>query len=468
MSALAQSTNTIAQPTDITKISANARIDYILRFSKQAILVIDEQPSQYSQVGSEFLADLPTEQNAAFVSVSPKLNDIQLRCRIVEQLFGSHLFDPEQSLAVSVYNLAQGKTEPISIVIEHCHLLSLQLFHELCQLAEIAKKSKLSINVVLLGAVSAGQLVAEHSSLFENKITILSAENGQLIPLSSKLLKVSYSLFQLSPPAKIFLSVAVVTFILIAIVIGLYQRDVLNFSALPTQENMPKLTQLDSATVNSSRATALASKTFEVNNTDSNTIASSENIFNALTGVTELQAVVEQPQPATPNDILNAISGSTEDQSINALSVSDNQVIEPIVAADPENNSDTAIGVQEEVLSTTPETVEQLTNKNSEINRIDANYYLAQPAGYVIQYAGFREQRGYQAFITVNENLPHMAYQRVLAENPLIVVTSLTFTNRGDAEQALTELPEALRARGVWIKSVNIVKDEINLYQSSQ
>ena len=130
---------------NMTNISANARIDYILRFSKQTIFVVDEQAEQYTPITSQFLATLNSDHNAAFIAISAQLHDIQIRSRIVEQLFTNVLFDPEQSLALSLINLAKASPQKISIAIEHGQFLSTQLLHELTQLSEVAKKAKLTI-----------------------------------------------------------------------------------------------------------------------------------------------------------------------------------------------------------------------------------------------------------------------------------------------------------------------------------
>ena len=75
-------------------------------------LVVDQSQNVYSAVGSQFLGSMPTDHNAAFISVSPKLNDIQIRCRLIEQLFVDTLFDPEEALAVSVLNLLKNNNAP--------------------------------------------------------------------------------------------------------------------------------------------------------------------------------------------------------------------------------------------------------------------------------------------------------------------------------------------------------------------
>jgi DamX protein len=138
-----------------TDISVIARINYNLRFTKQAVFVVGQNTVQYSQLASEFLVNLcnktnndPTNKNSenqpnvAFVSASNKLDDIQIRCRLIEQLFVNSLFDPEQALDVSILNFTRQQKQPISIVIDHAHALSLQIKYELCQLVSMAKKKK--------------------------------------------------------------------------------------------------------------------------------------------------------------------------------------------------------------------------------------------------------------------------------------------------------------------------------------
>jgi len=97
----------------ITDINVTSRIDYSLRFTKQVVLVVGENTEDYSQVARQYLIALSSQEglqtNAAFISASSKLNNIQIRCRLIEQLFTNTLFDPEQSLAQSVLRLAQQK-----------------------------------------------------------------------------------------------------------------------------------------------------------------------------------------------------------------------------------------------------------------------------------------------------------------------------------------------------------------------
>lgn len=103
-----------------TAVSVIARIDYIQRFSKQMTVVVDKNPAVYSKVARQYLANISQESsqqeiNVAFVAASNKINDIQMRCRLIEQLFVNTLFDPEQSLAVSILRLAKQNLSLIHI-----------------------------------------------------------------------------------------------------------------------------------------------------------------------------------------------------------------------------------------------------------------------------------------------------------------------------------------------------------------
>ena len=93
---------------------------------------------------------------------------------------------------------------------------------------------------------------------------------------------------------------------------------------------------------------------------------------------------------------------------------------------------------------------------------------MSQQTGFVIQFAGFREEKGYQDFITQNQTIEHMAYYRMLADNPFITVTSIVYPTRIEAQQQMDKFAQQMPDRGLWVKSLNVIKDEINTFQSSQ
>ncbi|MEW6983531.1 SPOR domain-containing protein [Colwelliaceae bacterium 6471] len=463
MSAIAHSIDSSTDDSDVTQISTNARVDYILRFSKHAVLVVDQEAKHYSLVGSQYLAALPESQNAAFVSISSKLNNIQIRCRIVEQLFGNSLFDPEQSLAVTLINLAQQDNDKISIVVEHAHLLSLQVMHELCQLAEIAKKANYEISVLMLGTYGAGSIPADNTVLFDKKLSILSAQSGQLIAINSKIFKAPSSFFNFTFGKKILLSIFVFSCLLASTLVALYQRDVLSFSALTDKTS--QTTQASNALVtstdildNSESVESMALDQGEAN-ISVNNIASTDEVYASLLG--ELLPNEQDLQmglkittgPASPIDIVNAIAmyGDNADGITKQAET---------LQAKPNNQSSNQILTEESEMDG--------SMVNTEKSNHGIAYYQQNPSGYVVQYAGIRQQEVVAEFARDHSKLEYHQYQRLLGDSPLFVLTSEIFATRAQAEMKITSLSSKMLKREPWVKPVSMIISEINALQGSQ
>lgn len=477
MSALAQANDLQEQVKSVTTISANARVDYILRFSKQAVLVVDEQPELCSDVGSQFLASLSNEHNAAYVSVSSKLNNIQVRCRLIEQLFHGELFDPEQSVAVSIINLAKQHRQPISIVVENSHLLSLQLIHELCQLAEVAKKADYQISVLMLGLPQTGNIVATNSALFRKKISILSAQTGQLLPLNSKLFKPKTALFKLTKK-KIWASVfVVISLISIAVIATLFQKNIFSYSEL--NKNPPSLNN-ENLTV--SRAKEVVSTIGEpMASTDHLTVdvaqdeATVTDIYSAIVnGKVEIKNVTNEPQQfAAVSDVLYAlevqypannqaeIELEQKEQVVDEENVATSVVVTTI---DNEIKSTQNVDEEKSVIGS----LAGFAEKKLSFIKDNSTYYLSKKQGFVIQLAGFTQRSTFDEFKGQVSSAVYTGYLKSLNDSTMLVVTSQVYPSREIAEQALSSLSEPLKLRQPWIKSIAAVKNEINAYQRSQ
>ncbi len=407
-----------------TNISANARIDYIFRFSNQLVVVAAEQSAQYSPVTSHFLANLNADHNAAFIAVSSQLHDIQIRSRLVEQLFTNVLFDPEQSLAVSLVNLVKANPQKISIAIEHGQNLSIQILHELTQLAEIAKRAQLTINVLVSGNYVLGHKLSENSILFKNKLSIIAAESGQLVPLKSPLFKQKRQWFNSLKKAK-WLIISLVTILFLALA-GVVVVESINETKLKAKT---QATNQPSAPV------------FIVANKLKTTDAASA--------------------PATHSDILNALSLSETPE----IQLADN------------NDVLTALTLAESIQPT-----QTITSANKmpsklvdEVSLIDqheakdvVNIYQTMANGFVIQFAAFSEQKVKNDFLKQYSNLEYASYFRLIDGVEFEVLTSVPYATRLEVEQAKASLPESLQALKIWIKSLDAIKSEIKHYQSSQ
>jgi len=459
-------------PQSVTTISANARVDYILRFSKHAVLVVDQDANVYSQVASQFLGSLATDHNAAFIAISPKLNDIQIRCRIVEQLFADTLFDPEQSLAVSLINLAKQEKQAIDIVIEHAQFLSVQILHELCQLTDIAKKANYAISVLMLGTLQTGLVLVNNKSLFHKKISVLSGETGQLLPLNAKVFKISKPFFEFTRFNKWML--AFISFVICLGLTGywLFQQDVFS---VKTKMNLQAVTANSTNIVSAYREKKVSPS------------ANTEDIFLSLTTPkqqkTEIKIVAAQPI-----DIVQAIVGIeqgfvelTEPKVINKtnrfVSFLDKEpVIKDDIAATFKSKStqlDALQVITPESNTTRPLVKPEVIKSKSITNSIEsvgdeASYYISAQAGFVIQISGFTRLPAYQKFLPDFESMNIKSYYRLLNQQTMLMITSEAFQTRLAAEQALSLLPSAIQTYQPWIKSVEAINNEINAYQRSQ
>ncbi len=457
----AQATPAYTNNTSVTQISTNARIDYVLRFSKHAVLIIDENSSVCSQVSNQFLAALPDEHNAAYIAISPKLNDIQIRCRIIEQLFFNTLFDPEQSLAVTVFNLAKENKKALSIVVENVQNTSLQLIHELSQLVIIAKKSNIDINVVMSGTASAARLVAQHASLFDKSLSILSAETGQILPFNSPLFNNKKSLFSFSFAQKIIWSIVLFSTVVVIALVALYQFDNLKFSNLPmvtsqiatSEQNTEFVLPIKKPVIEQEEQVSLVENKVESEsikplakpaNTEEQ-LATPEDIHGWLMGAktlvnAESETLIEPIQAASNNEIVQAITDSFE-----------------IVKEAPLNSADKAKQPTDKVI----------TNQLS-LQGLNSDYYLNESSGYVIQLSGFSKQQALDEFILAHRAIPYHGYYRLLENKPMLVLTTEVFASKLLAVEYLAALPESIKKSGAFIKSINTVNNEINAFESSQ
>lgn len=434
----------------VTSISVTARIDYIQRFSKQTVLVIDNDPLLYSQAARQFLTNLSNhestqEANVAFVSASSKLNDIQMRCRLIEQLFANTLFDPEKSLAVSVLTLSKQSKESITIVVEHAHALSLQIQYELCQLVDVANKTQHKINVALFGDEQAAQTVATNKSIFKNKLAIIEAKTGQLIPLDHAKFNRDNAVFT----NKFWLKIATAVSVIIALIalswFVLINYDNFSLSQLPTTNI--KTTDNNLALSNDKkRDNAEDIFTNKAVVTQANELAKVDDIHAALLGG-RATTFANKNIAAKASDILQALDVNKEDAAFETL--------ETVAVKAPEL-------VEPEELTT-----KDMANKPTHVVlplALTPHYYLNTPAGYVVQIVGFSNLTLLKRFMKTYPNLQYFSYQKKLDNKTFIVLTTKIFDNKEQANKAIATLPQDVIDRGVWVKSLALIQAEINTH----
>lgn len=447
MSALAKSNHTSQESTRVTKISANARIDYILRFSKQAVLVINDS-QQATNVSSQLIASLPEQHNIALVALSSKFNDIQIRCRIIEQIFNEELFDPEASLAVSIINFVKKSKQAISLIIDNSEHASLQIIHELCQLVSIAKQTNLAVNVVMFGSEKAGMIVASNKSIFNGKLSLLSATSGQLLSVNSAIFKEPTSWSNYVKNHKwVFVLIAFLSFLSTAVVLML-KHDSFTFSALGKTET-DTISFIEDITADSA-VTVLTPTVYSkpVDSTKSDMRAEAQDIYLAIENIVIKTQEEKLPQVATPEDIVNAMNVFDSVENTEQENAS-------LIASEKANKAETA----------------EIANVDHQVGNVYANndYYLMQTSGYVIQIAAFSDVTNLpKTFLASLNEIEFKAYQRLLNGNKVTVITSEWFGDRVLATEFLSQLPQSLQSRNPWIKRIQDINNEITTYQNTQ
>jgi DamX protein len=409
-------------------ISVASRIDYNLRFTQQAVLVVGRNAEQYSQLASQFLVSLSNVKpavaelshpdnhiNVAFVSASSKLNDIQIRCRLIEQLFVNTLFDPEQSLAVSILRFAKQHGEAISIIIDHGHALSLQVKYELCQLVSLAKKSKLTINVVLFGLTEAVQQLAINKSLFKNKMTVIDAETGQVISLDDKKIMLKKDVSPLSLGQKISLVSAMVLIAVALIWIYLLIEEDVNQQAF----SITQPTVLEK----SSDHILLPSK---LNDTLGNKPTRQMQKKHKIGVASDSLKLSESKVQATSEEINQALLRNIFVDPIENVPAEADDVLQALVIAD--NKIDSNL-----VRVTAKEAANQTQTQTQTAKMTDSYYQMKAEEyenGYVVQIAGFSDKKLLKRFLSLYPEENFHYYQRQLNGKSFTVITSKVFKNK--------------------------------------
>lgn len=95
----------------------------------------------------EVLTQTLPNANKCYVTPGRGMSDIQIRSRIIEQLFGNVLFDPEMPLLTSFIEFS--RPQQILIAVDNCHILSGRIVGELLQLSSESKNLGIDLTIVL-------------------------------------------------------------------------------------------------------------------------------------------------------------------------------------------------------------------------------------------------------------------------------------------------------------------------------
>jgi DamX protein len=431
-----------------TGISVIARIDYIQRFSKQMTVVVDNNSAVYSKVARQYLANISQESsnqemNVAFVAASSKINDIQMRCRLIEQLFANTLFDPEQSLAVSILRLAKNNNDVITVIVEHAQALSLQIKYELCQLVDTAKKTQKNINVVIFGLEQAAIEIGQNKTIFDKKTSIIDASSGQVIALDNAKFKNKSAVFKSSIWFKISIAALFSLLIILVFWFLLSEHKSFNFTSLPATPSVD-----EKAKIIPKQVPVKVPNKIDIITTQ-NKLANVADIHLALLGQDSSKNL--RLAAAKSDDILQALMLTESTINANQLGIT------------PESDSiSTRLQVTPKQVNSNRVKIEKLSNLTGLPIILNEQYYLNSAKGYVIQITGFTDLSRLEAFIKKNEEQEYFSYQKSLKTQQFFVLTSKVFSEKAEAREAMNKLPQSIKDLGSFLKSVSTIKREIN------
>ena len=149
-----------------------SRLDFIESLIEQTtqscMLAIDGTTGVgKTTVLEELLTACLPEANKCYLTAAASLNEIQIRSRIIEQLFGNVLYDPEKSLLNTF--LEFNHQTPLLVAIDNGHFLPGQIIGELLQVvAELKKRGYHMVVLVTFDKAQSKTLASIDSALISH------------------------------------------------------------------------------------------------------------------------------------------------------------------------------------------------------------------------------------------------------------------------------------------------------------
>ena len=446
-------TNNIS--STVTEISVTARIDYILRFSKQLVTVIND--NNVNSFANEYIETLSVDNttqlqtNVAFLFSSAKLNSIQIRCQIIEQLFSGSLFDPEMPLSTTVIKLTKNSANIISIVIDQAQQLSTEILSELAQLSMTAKNMDLPIHVVLFGSTALTNTIVINKESFENKITVISAANGQIININKLGRSKAYSSVLSQGKTKMLLLVSIIVMLITGTWYGIEKYTNLTFLSESIEKNKLQIIENKTRTKLNVEQNDKVTQLEKANQGLNSNVANSAEIYNSIALVDHSVIDVSSsialvlPTIANPTDISTVLEQSTPNERLSAV---------------PKQS-----GIDSETKSYLP------TNSTSPqaasiepVAIIPASYYLEFNKGNAVQMISFNSQNKMIRFKREYADLELHFYKKRVKDKIVFVVTSKVFTGVSEAKSFIANLPENLKSIKPWLIPVNLIHQHIQTF----
>jgi DamX protein len=290
--------------------------------------------------------------------------------------------------------------------------------------------------------------VANNKSLFDNKLTLLSAQSGQLLSTTSAIFKNTQPKWHFIKQNKGLISTLFFLLGLAVLVVNLLQLDSFNFAKLIIANKQAGISLSEVLAKPQTMVLAInrednAEPTTQTKIENTKLAARPKDIYSSLMNPSSVLLRKELRLAATPAEVMSAITA----EGMNSVTVN-GVVLKP---------------------SASRRKVQAIIDQNELVNQVSVNNaYYSNHVGYVIQLAAYSDLKLPTSLLDDLTMIDYQAYQRLLNNKPSVVITSAAYIEKSAAQSALAGLPKSLLARQPWIKSVTVINNEINAFLLSQ
>ena len=404
------------------------RVAYLFKFTQQSILLIDSESEWYGTLGRHYLGHRP-DSNAAFISVNEKMTDIQFRCRVIEQLSPNSIFDPEKPLADTVVNLLTSDAKDISIVIEHTQHLSTQILKELLAFPQQYKSMQpgCDCQILFLGNEEAHTLCNSPAVAEAYDVIQLSARTGKPYINSQTKLDASKNKTKNLPLIPIFVG-------------GLTLLLIISMSMLVFNSGTSDYAQLPEPTMRPTTDAPIIAQTRV--ETDKPVSVDERNQVDEQAVKLDKQMPISEPAKATGKDVFIA------------LTTSDNRdvIADQAVEVSPEEKPSV-------ILESNTPVINSVVESQATSNTVDIPTAFGD--GFHIQFAVLSNKNAVHTYIQNFTAIPLTYYQRKSEISTSYVIVSHSFSSKKEATDMLSTLTKSEGLTGLWIKSGQSIKREI-------
>lgn len=495
------------------------RISFLSGCGHRFILLTGDKGVGKSTVIEYLLESYLEEFVRKYVSVSPNINDIQVRSLMLEAVFPDASFDPEISLVKS-FTAHIEDTEEKFLIIDNAQNISEQVSAELLQLSLNPERFNLSILFASQSDSSNVKLLSEHSSVVSVNVDCLDLDESKQFldyhfeELANEDLVTEFILKTGGHPQRlqqweqrdsILDSVSTETtepksinwripvIVAVALIGAIAIQSYFYFGSENTE---PKMVVTQPSIKKPSNVTA-EQITAEESNTEENAQPLSDT-NDIDSNNTALAADWNEPTNSEPEEQSAEafIEDSATELDTDVDTDQETLEVDTVAQADQETNaesanSDNTLSIAERDVeitavqaTTVSDTVEPISDSNeSNINSaqalslIDKGINVQMPTwfkqlpeqSYFLQASGVSSTDTLEQFLRFENIIDQtVIYQTTRNNSPWFVVLFGPYDNADQARNAISDLPVSIQKLDPWAKSLTAIKRELPTASSTQ